>query len=164
MPNAKCSKEARRDAPNKCQVHHRRPLPSLALFLRFFLSIEISFPFNNLETDNLLVKITKLSLKSKKVPQTCPPAAVSWAAHVRGHAWGEAHGALRGVRLLGAVHVEEHVGGCAPGCAQGLRTWGCTRGRRTGRAGQPGPHAALLPGFAVALTTRWPATAAGTSR
>lgn len=75
MPNAKCSKAARRDAPNKCQAHHRRPLPSLALLLRLFLSVEISFPFNNLETDNLLVKITKLSLKSKKVPQTCPPAA-----------------------------------------------------------------------------------------
>ena len=41
-------------------------VPSLPLFLWFFLSTKLSFPFNYFQTHKLLVEITKLTLNRKK--------------------------------------------------------------------------------------------------
>lgn len=99
------------------------------------------------------------------VLQTWPPAglqleAVRGTDHLGGCAWGGAQG-LR-------------AGGCAWGGAQGLRAGGCAWGGRAARGRMPvggarAAHAELRtlrppPGFAVALTTGGPATAAGMSR
>lgn len=151
------------------------PLSSLALFLWFFLSTKISFPFNYFQTCNLLVKITKLCLnsktrsKSERAPSASPPAG-PWSppGHrsarlrgcARGFAWGSAP-APRGGRRAWGMHVMQSAGAVRVGCAPRR----CAVRVEDARAEQGGLDLTpRLPGFPVVMTTRRPATVAGTSR